>query len=585
MTKSPADRVTGRGSPEERLTRGRASLPTLDRLVLRDALLRFVVPVLPGLLVFLLLYRPLLDPWDVSWLFAPNPVTFDAAQSGMGWLYFAADEWRWPLGSNPDNGGNIANSLLFTDSLPAFAVLAKLTFAVVGIDGPTQIIGLSLLTCLMVQSSLGHALVRVMGGGRVTALLGACFVVLAPALLVRWNIASLFWQWIVLAALLLALSRVPWRARTALWAGLAFFATGISPYYALMVVTVGAVDSLVRGGLVGKWHQALVGVASAGIAFYVGLHTWGAFSIQTGSAAAAPEQLGLYSANVLSLLDSGGLSYFVRDLPGGSGEGFNYLGLGVLVLLLMAATAWFQRGGRLRRPDGGWVAAARARPAVPVLMISVAVLAVTSTLPKVSVGGASAVLPLPPPAMEVLAIFRANGRFHWPLMYLLVVVAVLAASAVVRRGVWVVGLALALQLVDLQGAFRNVSKDVGTAAEAQVQYQEILRPILSDPEVEALEVVPAFPYPPDIPWREIGLAAYEADLPLTTVGYLNRYDTAALIEIRDAGLADVQAGRLRSDTVYIVSREVYDGYLAARPGTQVLTELDGWVFLRSTSGP
>lgn len=515
----------------------------------------------------------------MGWLFANNPITFDIATSGLGWLYFSNDSWRWPIGSNPHYGGEVANSLLFSDSMPSFSVPLKLLFKVFGSGGETQVIGFALLTCLVLQSVLGHALVRALGGSRPLAVLGSAFFVTSPVLLFRWNIASLFWQWLVLAGMLIAVSRLtPWK-RTTSWASLVVVASGITPYIALMTLCTAGFDHLVRAVMHRKWRWGAAGLAIVAASAFAGLYAWGTFAIPSGEAPIS--DLGLYSANLLALIDGSGLSYFVGDVQGGTGEGTLFVGAGVLVLLLVAAGALLSspwaRPTRVQVRD-----AVTRRPAAVVLGLSSAVLAVLAALPIVRLGGAGRALPLPDRFLHMLAIFRANGRFGWPLMYLVFLVALLLAARVFKgRGTTVVALALLVQLIDTQGVFRAVHTQVTASARQLPEYQAVLDPIMASPGVTAVEVVPAFPYPPELPYRELGLAAERAGLPTTSMGYFNRYDTVAIGRIQTAGLAAIQARHLRNDTVYVVKQDLYDANLKGWSGARSVLSLKGWQVVRA----
>ncbi len=537
------------------------------------------VAATPGLIVFLLLFRSILDPRHMGWLFANNPITFDIATSGMGWLYFSNDSWRWPIGSNPHYGGHVADSLLFSDSMPSFSVPLKLLFKLVGSGGETQVLGLSLLTCLLLQSAFGHALIRTLGGSRLLAVLGSVFFVTSPVLLFRWNIASLFWQWLVLAGMLIVVSQLPPWKRTLSWSLLVIVASGITPYIALMTLCTAGFDQLVRGVVHRAWLWTVAGLALVGGSAYVGLVTWGTFSIPSGEAPLT--DLGLYSANLLALVDGSGLSYFVGDVRGGTGEGTLFVGGGVLVLLFCATGALLT--SPWTRPTLASVKdSVERRPAVAVLAVSSAFLAMLAALPVLRLGGAGRTLPLPDKFLHILAIFRANGRFGWPLMYLVMLVAVLFAARIFRgRGTAVVAVALLLQLVDTQNVFRAVHTQVTASARQMPEHQMELDPIMQSPGITAFEVVPAFPYPPDLPYRELGLAAERAGLPTTSMGYFNRYDTAAIGRIQAAGLAAVQGRHLRRDTIYVVKKDLYDANLRAWPGARALLALDGWEVVRA----
>ena len=62
-----------------------------------------------------------IDPSNIEWLFLG-----DLPQAQLGWEFFRDDYWRFPFGSNPNYGIYFGGSIVFSDSIPIFAILFKL---------------------------------------------------------------------------------------------------------------------------------------------------------------------------------------------------------------------------------------------------------------------------------------------------------------------------------------------------------------------------------------------------------------------------------------------------------------------------
>jgi hypothetical protein len=222
-----------------------------------------------------------------------------------------------------------------------------------------------------------------------------------------------------------------------------------------------------------------------------------------------------------------------------------------------------------------------ARPALGAVTLASLALAFLSVLPDLVLGGVSLPLPVPGPLLRSLSAFRANGRFVWPLMYLTVLIGVVSARRVLpRAGTALVVVAVLLQVIDLQPVFSYVSGQTDEALAGRPRYQAELATALRGPGVDAVDVVPAYPHPPTVPWREIGFAAQSAGLPLTSLGYFNRYDVAELVRLREQGTARLRAHELRADTVYVVEQSLYDRFLEEWAGAVVLVRMDGWLAVR-----
>ncbi|MFN7130848.1 MAG: DUF6311 domain-containing protein, partial [Myxococcales bacterium] len=92
-----------------------------------------------------------LDPGNVAFA-----LKGDWAQSTLGWLFFRRGPWRLPLGTLPELVEPLGTSLTFQDSIPWFAVLAKLlAFA---LPAPAQLVGPWLALCFALQGYFGARL-------------------------------------------------------------------------------------------------------------------------------------------------------------------------------------------------------------------------------------------------------------------------------------------------------------------------------------------------------------------------------------------------------------------------------------------
>ena len=49
----------------------------------------------------------------------------DKTNSHISWTFFRNDFWHFPIGKNPNYGLDIANSIIFTDSIPILAFFLK----------------------------------------------------------------------------------------------------------------------------------------------------------------------------------------------------------------------------------------------------------------------------------------------------------------------------------------------------------------------------------------------------------------------------------------------------------------------------
>ena len=62
-----------------------------------------------------------LSIYKTKWLFSGD----DRSAHQIGWYFFRNDIWRFPLGINPNFGDQIGNSIVYSDSIPIFALIFK----------------------------------------------------------------------------------------------------------------------------------------------------------------------------------------------------------------------------------------------------------------------------------------------------------------------------------------------------------------------------------------------------------------------------------------------------------------------------
>ena len=59
---------------------------------------------------------------ETGWLYGSGDLT----NAQLSWEYFQKDDWRFPIGKNPNYGLEISNSIIFTDNIPLLAFIFKL---------------------------------------------------------------------------------------------------------------------------------------------------------------------------------------------------------------------------------------------------------------------------------------------------------------------------------------------------------------------------------------------------------------------------------------------------------------------------
>ncbi|HEX8908767.1 MAG TPA: DUF6311 domain-containing protein [Anaeromyxobacteraceae bacterium] len=502
--------------------------------------------------------------FGVAWFLAAggwralSPTAFDwmgseAAQHVLGWLFFRESRWGLPLGRIDGFVWPSGTTVGFTDSNPLLALVGKLASPLLPHD--FQYVGLWLAACFALQGWCGARVTAIGSARPADRFLGGALFALAPPLLQRRGHDTLCAHAALLMLLALHLAPVPdeaaarraSRGAIAVALGLCF----IHPYLAVMAVAL-ALALLVR-------LSAMEALLPRGAALgYAGVLVAGPAAIFAllGYFTSAPSHgtgFGLFSTDLAWPVSSFGVSAFVPAIPSLDvhWEGNAYFGAGGLALLAVAL------GLALRR----WRPPRRRLVALAPLAIACLALFAFALSDRIRLAGHELLdlRRLYRPIGGVLGPFRSSGRFVWPLHYLALAAAVLLPLELLRDrprlATALLAAAAALQLVDL--APRAVGQGYHDApwrprdprwALAAGRYRHLA---LVPPQVVAIPgPCRGLVYRDDGYWAPLAYEAHALGLTVNS-GYLARGAGERLGPSCEALMADVAAGALRSDTVYV----------------------------------
>jgi hypothetical protein len=414
-------------------------------------------------------------PWDFVagvGTFWHSP-TSDRAQALVGYRYFFADDWRFPVFAvatlNVPEGANV----IFTDSIPLAALGMKILRAF-GVPA-WNYFGAWLLLCYAASgAAMTLALWRVGFRSKAPLAVAALMAAAMPVLLHRWHHFALSGRFVILLALtcyiLVARGHRTKSALTAA-AALAVVSLGVTPYLCAMVVALytAALVQAVRGGV--PQRRAAIHFAATCLVLTASCVVAGHYTFHGTTVAA--EGFGHFSMNLASPFTSSlsglhpeswkrleaaeaarlGWPFFANARPDATGgqyyEGFNYLGIGLLLLCaLNAPFALRNRGVLVRRH---W----------PLLLV-LAGATVFALSNVVHLGDTPIFAFAIPPILESAAgVFRSSGRFFWLVAYLLLVAATTLTLRRFgpRRGLGILAVAAALQVFDTLPLQRAIAID------------------------------------------------------------------------------------------------------------------------------
>jgi len=428
--------------------------------------------------------------------------TGDTLQHTAGLRAFLAEPWSWPPLHTSLLHAPQGTSIVFTDSIPILALGAKAWQSLTG-QSLTHL-GPWIAMTYLLQPVAMAAVVRALGETRPLPMLAAAVMALSlPAFQYRFGHTALGSHWLLLLALALALGTAdPERGnrRLALLGLLTWLLLLIHANLFAMAWAVAAA----------AWITAFLARPQQRPLLWRGLAAWLAVAALIfwvagyGEVPSPGYGYGLYSMNLLSpwipqasgllpgfadwLVNPPGLESRpfstlgqpwialadMIDATGGQYEGYNYLGLGIL--LLVGLLLW-------RRRDAWELLAGRRLVALACVLLACFALS-----HQIYFGYLEIVRLLRPP--NFLTQFRSSGRFFWPLAYLLLALGIVAAARLPRRGLGLALLtaALLLQLADTwpwhQRLYQQIHRQTDYVPEAA-----IWKPVIA--RHERLTIVPS----------------------------------------------------------------------------------------------
>lgn len=392
----------------------------------------------------------ILDPRNIGWM-----LLGDWHGHLFGWLFTRNGPWTLPLGLAPDLLYPYGSSAAFTDAIPIMSVAAKLFFPPQVLE--VQPFGLWLQACVIAQGLVGLWVARKLLPDGVTAVLAAMLFACDPIIVGRHGHPPFFAQFLILGlvgcAFLRADSVHAARRLGALALGFDLFGCAVNAYLGAMcsvlTLTVMVRLALSEGWFKGRERWLWLGSAPAASLFSFWLFGFLA-GVKGPMDQLGAEGFGQFSSDLLTFVNPMGWSRFIPSIAHAprQGEGYAYLGLGVLALLALATA----RGAKallagVEPPKGAL------RRTLPVLVIALLMMGYALSN-HVTLAGKQ-VLDLSAQYAvlgNLTSVFRSSGRFSWALHCLLTIVAVGAAASLAGR-VWAmraaVGAALLLQVADI----------------------------------------------------------------------------------------------------------------------------------------
>lgn len=429
--------------------------------------------------VFVLGPKPL-NIYETNWLW------HDLAQVYLAWAQYTSDpNAHWLMSSRLSYPLEL-NFALF-DPLPIFL----LTFGKLSslLPDKTQYFGIYFLFCLNLQGILGYLITKKIitfsnaPGIEVElyCIISASFFILAPYTFYRFQQhIALASHWVILFSIWVSLCTLS--SKTILWVLLnclvVLIATGINPYLTLMVLISQSFITIFAFFKKSQF-QILLRICMLLITTIVGFKIFGFLS----ASGVRDFGYGVFSMNMLGPFNSNGwatlLPLNITDATGGQAwEGFNYQGLGVLILLIFAI--FLKLKNKIIHHS-----LFPYRAALSIICFSY-LLALSTTITISSIIFKPYV---PSIANHFLSIFRASGRLFWVGDYWLILagIATLPIYLSFKKSTYILFIFFIIQVIDVSGVGWAIRNKISTIQRTTIQAEAIT---MNPERYDALVVLP-----------------------------------------------------------------------------------------------
>ncbi len=406
--------------------------------------LLFLFGGLLGAVCFLWIYGVrVLDPTYDDWIFHREP---DLIQHYVGFCHYRTSAWQFPVGLIDSLSYPTKVSMIYTDSIPIFALVFKLFDSVLplhfqyfGLFGFISFILMGSISAIFWERLLTISLIEKNFTPEstdensfldkhfipvISIILSVIFILGFLVLDRMFYHTALGAQWIIVLSLYIWISRHSYSKKKTIviYALMGLLCVLVHTYFIAMVgsiLLIASVEACFRNKKDIK-HEIL-NIFSYCAAGLLALYIFGGFYGQVKSSG---HSFGRFSANLNTFFNPLYGSAVLKPLPmyiDDQYEGYAYLGLGVIIALVVTLVFLF-RAVKKEGFRSFFKAHKRMSITCAVLMVDF----LLAVLPTVAFGEKKIlVFEYPQTLANLFGIFRSNGRFIWVLWYVFVLGAIL----------------------------------------------------------------------------------------------------------------------------------------------------------------
>jgi hypothetical protein len=303
---------------------------------------------------------------------------------------------------------------------------------------------------------------------------------------------------------------------------------------------------------------------------------WQAGYFAVSSASGSLGGYGFFRMNLLSPFDPKGWSYIMRTLPLPSdyGEGYMYFGLGLL-LLWPFAIYQFIRNRDIRKTFQKTIFQHS------FLIIALIFLALFAISNHIAIGRKEFGFGISDSVYAIASIFRASGRFFWPMFYALNLACIFCILKAYSKhtAIILLGMGCFLQVVDTSAGWRTMYQQISDPTK-NIPHELNLKNTFWDQAAKQYEQVQLVPPQDKAPgWDQIALYAAKHHLSTNAV-FFARADIGKLSKAQETFMNSLYGSNWNPKSLYVLQPDVVlPAYFHSNPEADLLVGFDGFAVL------
>jgi len=520
-----------------------------------------------------------LNPTKVDWLMQGG----DWPQHQLGFEFYRKQAFTFPIGEIQNFLYPVTTNMAFTDSIPLLAIPFKLINSI--LPENFQYFGFWLFFNIFMQGYIAYLIFRKLNLSKKGALLGGIFLQLTPALLARINHPALTAHWLILLAIYNYLNFKQDKKSILYNILLVILVSLIHPYLVAMILPIILVTLLKTKTLLNKLIFVI-------LALIIPIFIWYIIGYFVTYSVGDPTNLGLFSANINTfwnpqyalmndnLYNASNFSQILNQKYKSQYEGFAYLGLGIITAIILLFSKLIYLIPKYKynlNHIKNWL---QNNFLLIFVTFSITIYAILDldTINKIRQFENFIIIEY---FLKASSMLRANGRFIWVLMYIIIIFSVYLLHRLYKKQfLYIILVLITIQIIDLkpllnQKLFPN-NESFSLNSEQNLFWKS---------EIESAEAIYFYPggkrsyksnddYIPFLYW------ASKNNIPINA-GYLSRYDIAKSIKFNLELEQNLSNGILEKDSLYITNKENSNFfYEIAKKTNKKVIIYDGYYFIK-----